>query len=78
MTNRQYKDAFLRSKITECLSIAKARVGLDNTTALEHLSRALAFARQLPPTTPKNRAIRAHIATAIEVLNLKDYSLVVL
>jgi hypothetical protein len=78
MTNNQYKNAFLRSKVNECLHQAAFYIKGDwqlpelaKATAIEHLNRGLAFARQLPDI-PKNRAIRAHIVTAIELLKSKD------
>lgn len=64
MNNHQYKDAFLRSKVTECLHDAASQVHQGTPeTAIWQLSRALAYARQLPDNT-KYRALRMHIMQA--------------
>lgn len=72
MTNNQYRNKFLLSKATECLTEAARLLSLPNAPAtraaqLYQLNAALAFARQLP-ATPKHRAIRAHIVSAIGAL----------
>lgn len=78
MNNRQFKDAFLRSKVSECLTNARlcilSRVPASNFSSIEdakaaqrQATRALAFARQLSPTQT-NRAVRAHLVQVLEAI----------